>query len=160
MSTWPGTVPTYTTKVDIVDVVQAAHPNALQDDVTAIATNLGTNPHISTAVSSTDTFNPSSVTYTNVKLRLANIEKGVVGDSHSQYVKIAGGSTILPTTGTPVNLVVQAKSGSSANLTEWRNSAGTLVTWVDSTGGFNSTGGVFASASDVDNLKALLHMSN
>ena len=157
-STWPGTVPAYTTKVDITDVVQAAHPNQLQSDIQALAISLGTNPSISTSVGSGSVFNASSNTYTDVKGRMANIENGITGDSHAQYVRITGGSTITPIVNGTVGIRLQAKVGSTANQTEWYTSAGVLVSWVDSTGVFNSNSGVFATASDVDNLRALFHM--
>lgn len=159
-SSWPGTVPSYTTKVNIVDVVDADHPNTLQDDVRAIALNLGVNPQTSTTVVPGDVFSATSVAYATVGARLTNIEKGVVGDSHSQYVKVAGGSTILSGVAN-AGLIVKALTGSSQNLIEFRTQSNTLVTYVDSSGVLRpGGGGSFASNQDLDNLKALVYMGS
>lgn len=157
-SSWPGTIPSYTTKVNIVEIVDAEHPNLLQEDVRAIAANLGVNPQTSTAVVSADVFVSTSVAYATVKARLTNIEKGVVGDSHTQYVKVAGGSTVLSGVSN-VGLVVKGLGGSTQNLIEFRKSDNTLVTYVDKDGILRpSGGGSFASEQDIDNLKALVFM--
>lgn len=44
MASYPGAVPSFTTKLDQVDVNFAAHVNRLQDEVRAIARELGVNP--------------------------------------------------------------------------------------------------------------------
>lgn len=49
-SVYPGALPTFTTKEDNVDVYAASHINKLQEDLVAIATELGTDP----AATSTD----------------------------------------------------------------------------------------------------------
>lgn len=157
-SSWPGTVPTYTDKVDNTDVVYAAHPNQLQADVRAIALNLGTNPHTSTSVTATDSFNPVSNAYATVSARLANIEKGVVGDSHSQYVKVSGGSIIRPADTTTVNVTLRAQTSQTANLQEWRKADNTVGSYVDANGNLYGSGGLLAAANEVENLKALLFM--
>src|SRR5512147_917213 len=40
MAQYPTSAPTFTTKADTVDDVQAAHMNAVQDEITAIGTQL------------------------------------------------------------------------------------------------------------------------
>lgn len=44
MTYYPGTTPTFTTKTNKVDLVDASHVNDLQNEVVALATELGTNP--------------------------------------------------------------------------------------------------------------------
>ncbi len=43
-SVYPGTLPSYTNKTNKVDLVDAGHVNALQDDVVALAAELGVDP--------------------------------------------------------------------------------------------------------------------
>lgn len=43
-ASYPGSIKTFTTKVDRVDVFEAAHVNDLQNEVVAIQTELGTDP--------------------------------------------------------------------------------------------------------------------
>lgn len=157
-SSWPGTVPTYTDKVDNTDVVYADHPNQLQADVRAIALNLGTNPHTSINVTSTDTFNPVSTAFASVSARIANAEKGVVGDSHTQYVKVSGGSVVRPTGTSTVNVTLRAQTSQTANLQEWRKADNTLGSYVDANGDIYGPNGALAVSSEVENLKALLFM--
>src|SRR3990167_3040915 len=44
MTQWPSLVPTFSTKTNEVDLVDASHVNLLQNEVIALGTNLGTNP--------------------------------------------------------------------------------------------------------------------
>lgn len=138
-ATYPGDVKVFTDHVDITEIVYAAHVNTLQDEVNAIETTIGKNIQVSTTVtaSSTPVFNANSATYASLALRLANIERGVVGDTHTQYVKNAGGSTITPSSSGTKGIVIQAASGQTANLQEWKNSGGTTVSYVDANGVIN-----------------------
>lgn len=71
MPTYPGTVKSFTSKVDQIDTVFAAHVNALQDEVTAIETILGPNPQGAA---------------TTVAARLSGLETGTVGIANPQTV--------------------------------------------------------------------------
>lgn len=89
---YPGQIVNFgSDEVDFLSTVYAAHPNALRAEVVAIETTLGTNPTASTSPSSSSVFSPG-VTYPSINARLANIERGIVGDSHTQYVKNTGGN--------------------------------------------------------------------
>jgi len=143
---YPGTVREFQNKQNTTDIIDASHPNLLQDEVTAIQTTLGANPQVSTTPSGT--FSATTTDFGTVTSRLANIERGVVGDTHSQYVKVAGGSTIQPAAGTTVPLVVRGAASQSANLQEWRNSSGALLAYVSASGILVDAG----AASDIDNL--------
>jgi len=84
------------------------------------------------------------------------IETGVIADSHNQYVHKVGGDTILPSATNVVGLNVRAAAGQSANLQEWRNSSNSVRTWIDANGNLNTTTGVAATSTDVQELYGLV----
>jgi hypothetical protein len=133
-ATYPGTVRPFTVKRDDFDTVYAADVDSLQDEIVAIESTLGTNPNISTTVTSSGTFNPTSTSYATVKARLANIEAGIVADTHTQYLKNAGGSVINNSTAAIVALQINAASGQTSPLQVWATSAGTTVASVSQSG--------------------------
>lgn len=133
-ASYPASVRPFTTKTNILSVIDAADPNSLQEEVVAIETTLGINPALSTAVVATDSFVKNSTQYSTVSLRLANIERGIVGDSHTQYLKKTGNDIITNAVANEVGLTVRGASSQSANLTEWKNSAGTVVASVNPVG--------------------------
>lgn len=91
MASYPGTPATFSTKVDNVTTVIASHVNVLQDEVSAIQTYVGTNPQngLFTYSSTGYTTGTSSI---NLTSRLINMEVGIVGDVHTQYLKFTGGT--------------------------------------------------------------------
>lgn len=148
-ATYPGTVRSFTTKVNNIDVIDAAHPNTLQEEVVAIEATLGVNPQISSGL--TGTYISAGTTFASVSARLDNIEKGITGDTHSQYLKSTGGATITASGAAVVPLTVQGVAGQTANLQEWRNSAGTVVAAIASDGSLTDSGAVV----EHDNLYVL-----
>jgi len=155
-ATYPGAIKSFQTKSNFTEIVDSSHVNSLQDEVVAIQTNLGTNIATSTSPSSSGTFNTASQNYGTLNARLANIETGVIADSHNQYVHKVGGDTILPSATNVVGLNVRAAAGQSANLQEWRNSSNTVRTWIDANGNLNTTTGVAATSTDVQELYGLV----
>ena len=141
-ATYPASIVSYTTKVDVTDVIYASHPNLLQDEVVAIESILGVTPNISTTPSSGGTFNATSNSFGTVSARLANIETGIVSDTHTQYIRKAGDTSNIITAGaaTTKPLILKGASSQSANLTEWQNSSGTVLSYIDPSGNFS--GGV------------------
>lgn len=133
-ATYPGTVRPFTVKRDDFDTVYAADVDSLQDEVVAIESTLGTNPNISTTVSASGTFNAVSTSYSTLNARLANIEAGIVADTHTQYVKNTGGSVVNNTTASNVPLQINGASGQTSPLQVWATSAGTSVASVSQTG--------------------------
>lgn len=133
-ASYPSAVRPFTTKTNILSVIDAADPNSLQEEVVAIETTLGVNPALSTSVLPTDSFLGASNQYSTVSLRLANIERGIVGDSHTQYVKKVGNETITNAVSSNVAVTVRGAASQSANLTEWKTSAGTTVASVSPIG--------------------------
>lgn len=141
MASYPSAVAIFPTHVNITDIIDASHPNNIQDEVIALETELGIDPATSTTPSPSGTFTAVSTAYADLTLRLANIETGIVSDAHSQYIRKAGdtGNIITPAASTTKGLVIKAASGQTANLQEWQNSSGTVITRVDSTGALIGT---------------------
>lgn len=143
---YPGTVREFQNKQNTTDIIDASHPNLLQDEMTAVQTTLGANPQVSTTP--TGTFTSVTTDFGTVTARLANIERGIVGDTHSQYVKVVGGSTIQPSSGATIPLIVKGTNSQTANLQEWRTVNNALVAYVSPSGVFVDAG----ATRDVDNL--------
>jgi hypothetical protein len=135
VATYPSQIKTFVNKSNVVDLIDASHPNLLQEEVSAIQTVVGTNPARSTTVTSSDTFISTQTDFDNVKARIANIEKGVVADTHSQYIKkISDGSNvIIPTNATTKGITVRGFQAQTANLQEWQQTV--AVTNVVAAGG-------------------------
>lgn len=131
---YPSSVASFTTKVDGTSYVLAADPNTLQSEVIAIEATLGVNPALSTAPLSSGTYSNVATTYSSVAARLANIEQGIVADTHTQYMKLTGGSTITAATSTTKGLVIAGAVSQTANLQEWQNNSGTVLAYIDSAG--------------------------
>jgi hypothetical protein len=140
---YPSQLASFGTRLqDNIDTVLAAHPGKLQDEVLAIQTVLGVNPQV-------DSGSADRVT---VNARLNLIEAGVTGDSHSQYVKVAGGSTITPASSSTKGLVVKGASSQTANLQEWQtNGSSTPVAYITPAGGLVDT----QVTADINNLYVL-----
>lgn len=153
MASYPGAIPTFTTKLNNVDNILAGHVNDPQDEIIAIASALGTNPNVSPAP--TAGYVSGAATWNNVADRLENIEAGIGGDSHNQYVKVTGGSTIAPATTGTVGLTVAAIPGQTASLMEWKDSSGTVKTSINNAGVLVVDGVVVPTSSDIEELKAV-----
>lgn len=73
---YPGAIKNdYTTKIDFSDTVIAVHVNSLQEEVTAVESNLGTNIRVSSGW--VGTFTKATSTWGSLKDRIANIEYGL-----------------------------------------------------------------------------------
>jgi hypothetical protein len=131
---YPSAIAPFIPKINVVDLIQAADPNSIQDEVVAIESVIGLNPATSTAPSASGTFTSSITNFSTIKARLENIETGIVADTHTQYVKRAGGSVITPSANSVIGLRVEAISGQTADLQQWKNSAGTVISKVDADG--------------------------
>ena len=141
MASYPSQVALFPTHVNITEIIDAAHPNNIQSEVIAIETIIGTDPSTSTTPNPSGTFNASSSTYLTLKDRIANIETGIVSDSHAQYLRKSSDSSnvITPSTTSIKGLVIKARSGQSANLQEWQLADGTVVSYIDEDGNFIGT---------------------
>ena len=62
-ASYPGSVKVFTSKTNVTDVIDASHPNALQEEVLAIESVLGTTPNVSTTPSAVGSFLATSQSY-------------------------------------------------------------------------------------------------
>lgn len=103
---------------------------------------------------------------------------GLADDDHSQYLLNAPGSSarnvIQPALSTVKPLVIQGAASQSANLTEWQDSAGTILARISASGQlglgtaptlkchvYNSTGGINLIRAEVgDSLGVLVSIRN
>jgi hypothetical protein len=138
-ASYPGSIHTFNTHANTVEVIDASHPNDIQNEVYAIEATLGVNPALSTAPASSGSWTGTATTFASVSARIANVEQGVVGDSHTQYIRKAGDSTNVITAGTSSTkpLVIKAAASQSANLLEFQDSSGTVLNAVSSSGAFS-----------------------
>jgi hypothetical protein len=133
-ASYPLSVRPFTTKVNVLDIIDASHPNSLQEEVVAIESTIGLNPALSTSPSPTGTFVATSTQFNTLNQRLANLEIGVVSDSHSQYVKKAGNDAITNTGAANVGLVIRGAASQTASLQEWSTNANVVLARVTSAG--------------------------
>jgi hypothetical protein len=78
---------------------------------------------------------------------LANIETGIVADTHTQYVKKTGNETVVNGVSTNVALTIKGAASQTANLLEWRNSSNVLLASVSASGALSVSS---VSAPEVD----------
>jgi len=132
---YPSSVKPFDPKVDFTQVVVAEHINTLQDEVQSVESYIGTMPHVSAGYGSgAGTFTTGTTTWSSLAARVQNLEYGINADVHTQYLKFTGGDTIQSSNSTVVGLNIQGFSGQTADLLRFKNSAGTVLTKVDSAG--------------------------
>jgi len=151
-ASYPSAIRSFSTKTNVLDIIDASDPNSLQEEVVSIETSLGVNPALSTTPNPTSGFTATSTQYATLVQRLANIENGIVGDAHTQYLKKAGGETITNVTASNVGITVKGASSQSANLQEWKNSSNTTVASLSVNGIFTANS---ASTPELDLLSIL-----
>ena len=141
MASYPSQVATFPSHVNVTEIIDAAHPNNIQSELIAVETSLGINPGTSTTPSPSGTFTASSTAYSTLTNRLANIETGIVADTHSQYLRKTAdsGNVVTPANAGLKGIVVQAFASQTANLQEWQTSGGTPTTYIDATGNLIGT---------------------
>jgi len=135
-ASYPTNLRAFSTKRNTLDIVDAADPNSIQEEVIAIENILGVNPNISTAPVSSGTFVTTSTAYSNLTARLANIETGIVSDSHTQYIRRTGNETITNATASNVALTVKGAASQTADIQQWKNSSGTVLASIEADGTF------------------------
>jgi hypothetical protein len=150
-ASYPGNIVNFgLDKVNVVDLVQASDPNTLRAEVVAIETTLGTSPSLSTAPAYSATWYNDARDFNTVNARLNNIEAGIVADTHTQYVKNAGGSSIVVSSASVIGLSIKAATSQTADLMQWKNSSGTVVTRVGPDGILYASGGQVGGSSSSD----------
>ncbi len=130
-ASYPASVKPFVTKVDFADTVLAEHVNSLQEEVTAIASNLGT--LVKTGSGWVGTFDQITTNWDTLKDRLANIEFGLA-DVYGDYVSVVGGSTITSSGTSVVGLTIKATTSQTANIATFKNSSNSEVSYVSASG--------------------------
>jgi len=125
-----GTKP-FQNKTDYTQIIVAEHINSLQDEVMAVQNYVGSMPHVSGGY--VGTFDDVTTTFSSLASRVSNIEKGIKGDVHTQYLKFTGG-TLQPANAATVPLTLRGFTSQTADLLSFRNAAGTVLTKVDKDG--------------------------
>ena len=131
MAVYPSGVKSFQNKTDFTDIILAEHINAIQDEVTAIEAAVGVSPNVSGGY--VGTVDDTTITFSTLSARIANIEKGIKGDVHNQYLKFSGG-TLQPANAGSIPLTLQGFSNQAADLLRFTNSSGTVLTKVDKDG--------------------------
>ena len=151
-ASYPLSIRPFTPKVNILDIVDAADPNSLQEEVVALETTLGLNPALSTTPSLSNSF-ANSTQFATVGQRLANIETGIIADTNTQYIKRTGNEIITNATASNVAFTVKGASSQSANLQNWTNNSNTILASISSAGVLSAPNGL--SAPQLDQLALL-----
>ena len=140
-ASYPSSVKVFPTHVNVTEIIDAGHPNTIQDEVVAVESTLGVLPSLSTTPSSNGTFDGTSYLFSTVSDRIANVETGVVADTHIQYIRKTGDTDniIEPALATTVGLVIKGASSQTANLLELKDSSGTVVAYIDAAGNLTAT---------------------
>jgi hypothetical protein len=156
MASYPTSVVVFSTHANITEIIDASHPNNIQDEVTAIEATIGVEPRLSTTPSAVGTFTSTATTFATVNARLANIETGIVSDAHTQYLRKAGDSANIVTanSGTVKPLILRGASGQSVSLQEWQNNTPTVVAVVDQSGNLTANSFVKTGGTSSQFLKA------
>lgn len=131
MAVYPSGVKSFQNKTDFTDIILAEHVNAIQDEITAIEAVVGVSPNVSGGY--VGTFDDATITFSTLSARIANIEKGIKGDVHNQYLKFTGG-TLQPANSGTVPLTLQGFTSQAVDLLQFKNSSGTTLTKIDKDG--------------------------
>mgnify|MGYP006273603725 CR=1 FL=1 len=135
-ASYPATVKTFTSKVDLVDTVFAAHVNDLQDEVNALEASIGAGIKTSSGwVGSLDT---TTTTWSTLRARIDNIEYGITTALDRS----------LPSGGTTNQVLVKSSNSNYA------------VAWSSTISGYVSqTNGTVSSASTSSGVVRNIYVS-
>lgn len=132
---YPGSVTSFTTRVDLTETIFASHINKLQDEVLAIETTLSGPTSVDILSSTYDGTAHSFPTsaWGSVTARISNIERGLLnGVVGAPYVRKDLANTLSTSSG--VSLNIKQTSGNSSNLLEARDSSNNLSFKLNSVG--------------------------
>lgn len=132
---YPGSLKTFTTKVNYVDTVLAGDVNDLQDELVAVETALGSS--IKTGSGWVGSFDQITTNWSTLKDRIANIEYGL-GDAYTRIIP-SGGTT---------GQVLRKVSGTNYDV-EWAEPVTGLPSQTGNDGKYLTTDGSTASWSAV-----------
>jgi hypothetical protein len=136
MATYPDNLANFTSVQDGVNTVQAVHVNVGYQEITATQTELGANASDRSGSWATTPMVVSSLTFTDVKSRLDNVENGAYY-SQTSLVNKNGGTTILPATSGTKGLIIKGAASQSVNLLEFQvDGSTTAVSYFKNDGTF------------------------
>ena len=138
-ASYPSSVRSFSIKRNTLDIIDASDPNGIQEEIVAMQSTIGVSPALSTAPSSSGTFSATATTYSTLTARLANIETGIVSDSHTQYIKRVGNENIANAGAANVAFSITGASSQTANLQNWKTNSGTVVASVSSAGALSAS---------------------
>lgn len=147
---YPSAVKTWIDKVDYRDTVLAEHVNSLQAEVTSVERTLGT--AILTSGGYVGNFDSATTSWTpqlgGLGARIQNIEYGLRGDVHAQYIRKAGdaGNVITPSDAATTGLRINPAGGQTADLLVAANAK------IDADGTVYSDSAVVATVSTTQTL--------
>ena len=124
-ASYPSSQKTFTKKVDLTSVVQAADVNDTYDEIQAIEATVGITPDTVSTYSGTPDFSTPN-TWGTVANRISNIEKAAYY-SYQNGLTILGGGTVSTPNTTTSNLTVSAISSQTSSLLKIVNGATTLL---------------------------------
>lgn len=133
---FPGALVTFATHHNLTDIVDAADPNNIQNEVVAVETTLGTNPHVG-VIQSAGSYVTSNRTFASVAARVANLEHGLVADTHTQYIHNTGGDTIQSGAVGTTTLTLKRVASQTAPLLSVVDQSNNPLASVDSSGNFS-----------------------
>jgi hypothetical protein len=156
MASFPTTAVVFSNKTNVVDVIDASHPNTIQLEIEAIENALGIDVRQGTAASTSGTFDNTGTLFSTLKLRLNNLEVGVVSDAHTQYIRKAGdtANVITPAVATTKGLIIKGHASQSVSLQEWQNNGGTALASMSQTGAFTAASVAITGGTAAQFLKA------
>jgi len=135
-ASYPSQVVQFTDHKNTTEVIDASHPNNIQYEVMAIEGAIGATPTTNSNPTAVTNFSFAARTPTTISARIADVELGVVSDAHTQYLRKAGDAAniITASSASITGLVIKGAASQSANLQEWQNSSGTVVTSINASG--------------------------
>lgn len=130
---YPNTPVVFTPKVNLEDVVNAADVNRLYEEVTAIANTTGVTPQTRSTAWATGTFETGATTFSTVGERIRNTENGTY-IVYNDYVSKSGGTTIVSSGTSVVNLSLKLRSSQTANMLELKDTSDAILASVSAAG--------------------------
>ena len=124
-ASYPSSQKTFTKKVDLTSVVQAADVNDTYDEIQAIEATVGITPDTVSTYSGTPDFSTPNA-WGTVANRISNIEKAAYYAYQNGLTALGGGTVSTPNT-TTSNLTLSAISSQTSSLLKIVNGATTLL---------------------------------
>lgn len=129
---YPGSVKTFTAKVDFADTVLAEHVNTLQDEVNAIEATLGT--YVKTGSGWIGSFDQVTTNWATLKDRIANIEYGL-NIAITSHVPVGGttGQVLVKSSDSDYDFTwstFNALPSQTGNASKYLTTDGTNASWA------------------------------